>query len=168
MKKKRILSEDEILLKEAKERNDLVRQTPGRPNKRLKLTLPLCPSVNHCYKFVRGRRFMTKDALQFMQIANQIVEREKVKQKYTIEKRGVWLVVEVKYYFPDRLRRDSHNMHKVLADALNGSAYVDDQFILIRDMSVELDAKNPRLEVEIYPLKRKEVKEVEKEVIAYA
>lgn len=153
-RKKKVLTENELLIKRAKENNDLIREKPRNPRKKLKLTLPLCPSVNHCYRYVKGRKFMTKEALQFMQVTNQIVEREKIKQKYTIEKKGVWMVVEVNYFFPDRLRRDGHNMHKILADALNGCAYVDDQFILIRDMSIELDKENPRLEITIYPLKR--------------
>lgn len=157
-RKKKVLTENELLIKRAKENNDLIREKPRNPRKKFKLTLPLCPSVNHCYKYVKGRKFMTREALQFMQVTNQIVEREKIKQKYTIEKKGVWMVVEVNYFFPDRLRRDGHNMHKILADALNGCAYVDDQFILIRDMSIELDKENPRLEITIYPLKRGERK----------
>ncbi|HSQ90168.1 RusA family crossover junction endodeoxyribonuclease [Romboutsia sp.] len=147
------------LLKIARKNNDLVRVKPNNPKKKLKLTLPPCPSVNHAYKFVKGRRFMTKDALMFMQTTHQIVEREKVKQNYKMEKKGVWLIVEITYYFPDRLRRDGHNMHKVLADALNGCAYVDDQFILIRDIDIKYDKDNPRLEVVIYPAKYKEVEE---------
>ena len=155
MKKKK----EENLVKIAHAKNDLVRVKPRNPKKKLLLTLPPCPSVNHAYKYVKGRRFMTKEALMFMQVANQIVEREKEKQKYTIEDKGVWLIVEITYYFPDRIRRDGHNMHKVLADALNGCAYVDDQFILIRDMEIKYDKENPRLEIVIYPAKYKRVEE---------
>jgi crossover junction endodeoxyribonuclease RusA len=147
----------ETLLDIAIKNNDLVRVKPAHPKKKLKITLPPCPSINHAYKTVRGKRFMTKDALMFMQTAHQIVEREKVKQKYELEKQGVWLIVEVTYYFHNRLRRDCHNQHKILADALNGSAYIDDQFVLIRDKEVLYDKDNPRLEVEIYPAKFREV-----------
>ena len=97
----------------------------------------------------------------FMQTTNQIVAREKEKQKYTMEKKGVWLIVEITYYFPDRIRRDGHNMHKVLADALNGCAYVDDQFILIRDIEIKYDKNNPRLEIVIYPAKYIEEEKVD-------
>lgn len=152
-RKKRKATEDEILLKEAKKKNDLIRVKPNYPRKKFKLTLPPCPSVNHAYRYVRGRKFMTKEALNFMQLAQRIVEIEKERQNYHIEKRGVWLVMEITFYFPDRLQRDGHNMHKVLADALNGSAYVDDQFVLIRDMGIYLDKENPRLEIVIYPFK---------------
>lgn len=159
MKKKKKVD----LMKIAHDNNDLVRVKPKNPRKRLKLTLPPCPSVNHAYKFVKGRRFMTKEALAFLQVAGQIVEREKMKQNYKMESKGVWLIVEITYYFPDRRVRDGHNMHKVLADALNGCAYVDDQFILIRDMEILYDKNNPRLEVVIYPAKYKEVGESGKE-----
>lgn len=152
-KRKRTLTHNEILIKQARENNDLIRVKPKNPRKKLKLTLPMCPSVNHAYKFVRGRRFMTKDALMFMQTTHAIVEREKAKQKYSMEFKGVWLILEIRAYFPDRKVRDVHNMHKILADALNGCAYVDDQFLLIRDMGVYLDKENPRLEIVIYPQK---------------
>lgn len=150
-KVRKIKTEYDEAIDIAKKNNDLVRVKPKAPKKRLKLTLPLCPSVNHAYKYVKGRKFMTKEALMFMQATNQIVDREKLKQNYKMEKKGVWLVMELHFYFPNRLVRDGHNMHKVLADALNGCAYVDDQFVLIRDIDIQLDKDNPRIEVEIYP-----------------
>lgn len=60
------------------------------------------------------------------------------------------IVVEATYYKPDKRRRDTDNSRKVLADAVARGLGVDDAQFLWRDMSVEVDRDNPRVELEIY------------------
>ena len=86
-----------------------------------------------------------------MQKVMAIVDRAVKSQKYELEEEGVWLVCELTYYFPDLRRRDCHNMHKVVMDALEHVAFKEDRWVLVRDMHVGLDRKNPRIEVKLYP-----------------
>ena len=59
--------------------------------------------------------------------------------------------MDLYYYFPDKMRRDSHNTLKILTDCLEGLLYSDDYYLLPRIQYVCLDRKNPRLEVIYYP-----------------
>lgn len=132
-------------------KEDLKRLTPSFPNQELKLTLPPAISVNHLYMFKRGKRFMTKKGQDYMQKVAKIAMDEIKKQNWQIEKEGVWLICELTFYYPDLRRRDCHNTHKVIMDALEHIAFLDDRWLLVRDMHVGLDRDNPRIEVKLYP-----------------
>lgn len=131
--------------------DDLIRNKPKYPNQELNVTLPLAVSVNHLYMFKRGKRFMTKKGEEYMKKVMAITYNEIEKQGYKLEPPGVWLIVELTFYFPDKRRRDCHNMHKLVMDALECIAFEDDRWVLVRDMHVALDKENPRIEVRIYP-----------------
>ena len=84
-------------------------------------------------------------------------------QGYKMEEEGVWLIVELKYYYPDLRRRDCHNMHKLVIDGLESLAFKDDRWVLVQDKFVGLDKDNPRIEVTIRPMNyNSAMKEVEK------
>lgn len=131
--------------------DDLKREIPKHPNQELRLTLPLAVSVNHLYKFVRGKRFMTKQGQDYMNNVMKIASLEVLKQGYKIEEEGVWLIAELTFYFPDKRVRDCHNQHKLIMDALEYIAFKNDRWVLVRDMHVGLDKENPRVEIRIYP-----------------
>lgn len=133
--------------------DDLKRFKPKYPNQELNVTIPLAVSVNHLYMFRRGKRFMTQKGEKYMKDVMQIVTKAVESQNYKMEKEGVWLVCELTFYFPDKRRRDCHNMHKLIMDALECIAFIDDRWLLVRDMHVALDKDNPRVEVRIYPEK---------------
>lgn len=137
------------IIKKAEKNNDLFREDAKYPKQELNLVLPLAPSVNHMYRYIRGKKFLTSTAKQYIGAVQNIVEKEKKKQKFKLEGEGVWLVAELTFYFPDRRRRDCHNTHKILADSLEGEAFIDDRYLLIRDMDVFYDKENPRIEVKI-------------------
>lgn len=82
-----------------------------------------------------------------------IVDNAVKSQNYKLEEEGVWLVCELTYYFPDKRRRDCHNMHKIVMDALEHVAFKEDRWVLVRDMHVSLDKELPRIEVKLYPEK---------------
>ena len=131
--------------------DDLKRFKPKYPNQELNVVLPLAVSVNHLYMFKRGKGFMTKKGLDYMQLAMRVVQNEVDRQKYVLEEEGVWLVCELRFYFPDLRRRDCHNQHKLILDALEHIAFKEDRWVLVRDMHVSLDRENPRVEIKIYP-----------------
>ena len=132
---------------------DLKRIKPKYPNQKLKITIPLAVSVNHLYIFKNGKRFMTKKGEKYMRDVFQITQSAIDNQNYIPEEEGVWQVCELTFQFPDKRVRDCHNMHKLVMDALEGVAFPNDRWILVRDMYVGLDKKLPRIEVELSPLK---------------
>ena len=148
-KEKKVKAQKVALQETAKQNNDLYRLQPERPHATLKVIVPLAPSVNHAYKFVRGKRFMTQQAKQYIALVHQLVVGTRANQSYMPEKEGVWLVCETTYYYPDRRQRDSHNMIKILMDALEGVAFVNDRYVLIQEQDVFYDKENPRIELHL-------------------
>ena len=137
-------------------REDLIRLEPKYPNQELNLIVPMAVSVNHLYMFKNGKRFMTKKGDQYMKDVFAITEHAVKKQKYKVEEHGVWLVVEMTFYFPDKRRRDCSNMHKLVLDSLECVAFKDDRWVLVEDKFVGLDKENPRIEIKIRPQNYKE------------
>ena len=132
-------------------KDDLKRVKPKYPKQELNVIIPLAVSVNHLYKFVKGKRFMTKQGEKYMKDVFQITSHAINIQNYNLEQEGVWLVAELRFYYPDKRRRDCHNQHKLIMDALEGVAFHDDRWVMVRDMYVGLDRDFPRVEVTIYP-----------------
>jgi crossover junction endodeoxyribonuclease RusA len=146
-KEKKVKAQKVAIQETAKQNNDLYRVMPERPHATLNMVLPLAPSVNHAYKIVRGRKVMSAQAKQYIALVHKVVTEIKAKECYIPEKENVWLVCEITYYFPDRRQRDSHNMIKILMDALEGVAFVNDRCVMIQEQDVLYDKHNPRLEI---------------------
>ena len=134
-------------------RDDLKRVEPKYPEQELNIIIPLAISVNHLYKFVKGRKFMTKEGEKYMRDVLEITQHAIGIQNYNLEEEGVWLIAELTFYFPDKRVRDCHNQHKLIMDALEGVAFHNDRWVLVRDIHVGLDKDFPRVEVKIYPEK---------------
>lgn len=136
---------------EVEEFEDLNRDMPKYPNQMLTLTLPVPLSVNHMYiNAGRGKR-LSRDATNYIKTAQDICKKAIKEQGWKKDREHVWYVMELYYYFPDKLRRDSHNTLKLLTDCLEGLLYSDDYYLLPRIEYVTLDRTNPRLEVIFYP-----------------
>lgn len=136
---------------EVEEFEDLNRDIPKYPNQVLTLTLPVPLSVNHMYiNAGRGKR-LSRDATNYIKTAQDICKKAIKEQGWKKDREHVWYVMELYYYFPDKLRRDSHNTLKLLTDCLEGLLYSDDYYLLPRIEYVTLDRTNPRLEVIFYP-----------------
>lgn len=148
-KEQKIKEQEKEMKKRASENDDLYREQPKYPKQELRVVLPLAPSVNHMYKYIRGRKFLTKNALQYIDTVQNIVTAAKKEQGYKLEGQGVWIVVEIRYFFPDRKMRDASNMLKSLLDALQGEAFVNDRWVRVVESFVGYDKDNPRLEVKI-------------------
>lgn len=115
----------------------------------IRFAVPIVPSVNHCYRNDQyKRRVLTDAAVRWKEAAQMIAYAAARKQGWRIS-RGEKLVLAIWVYWPDARRRDTHNCHKLLADAFNGVLYEDDSTVLIRDMDYSIDRKHPRVEVEL-------------------
>ncbi len=122
-------------------------------------TVPLPPSVNHCYRnrtrrYFKGgvwkqrrERVLTKVAQAWVSHAWAVATDARVKAALSKRPKGEKVILELRYFWPDRRRRDTHNLHKLICDAFEGAIYEDDQWALPRDMDFEVDRARPRLEV---------------------
>lgn len=115
--------------------------------RRLFLTLPLAPSVNHCYITTRwGKRILTKDAKVWFETVKKILIKEIERQHWGYTQQTK-LVAEIMTYFPNYLTRDSHNQYKTLCDAFEDYIIDNDCYLLIRQIDWQVDKENPRLEI---------------------
>lgn len=115
----------------------------------IKLELPIPPSVNNAYTINRyTRQIVPKETVKrWIESAAWIATDEKRKQRWCFS-RNEKLILELTAFWKDNSRdRDIHNLHKPLADALEGVLYENDCMVLIRDMDFSVDSKNPRIEV---------------------
>lgn len=120
----------------------------------IRVELPLPPSVNHCYRmaFIKGRPtpILTDLAKSWIDSAGMLA--------LSAARRAGWspstdkVVVELYAAWPDARRRDMSNLHKLLADALEGIVFANDCTSLLRDMDYTVDRKRPRLEIVWYVL----------------
>jgi len=108
------------------------------------------PSVNAIYYNTRGGgRRLTKVAEHYIRDARALINEAIYDQSWEMQKKGVWLYIDLVFYFPDRRRRDSHNCLKVLLDTLESIVYQDDMYVMPRIQSVEYDKEDPRVEMRV-------------------
>ena len=111
----------------------------------LELSVPVPPSVNHMYYNTRGGgKRLTKLAETYLQRVRAYAKQCIEEQGWAVPEKGVWLKMELVFYFPDKRIRDSHNCLKILLDALEGACFINDYYIVPRILTVELDKENPR------------------------
>jgi len=112
------------------------------------LSLPLPPSRNHSHIHTRaGRVFPSRATVDYMKTAlTSLTPLAEQLPSFTGR-----LVIEAHYFFVNRQRRDTDNIHKLLGDALAKGLATDDSWFLWRDMTVNYDKANPRVELRIYP-----------------
>ena len=138
--------------KKGKEVTDLYRDKPQYPNKKLHISLPLPPSINHMYfNLKRGGKKLTKQAEEYVKTSRALINKAIEEQKWVKQHKSTWYYIDLVFFMPDRRVRDSHNMLKLLLDVMQGVVYENDYFVLPRVQSVEYDADNPRVEVCVMP-----------------
>lgn len=127
---------------------DLFRDKPTNPNKRLFLSLPIPPSVNHLYYNTKfGGKRLTQTAENYIKTARAKINQEVEDQKWTKQSKATWYYIDIVVYMPDRKIRDSHNMLKLLLDVMQGIVFDNDYYAMPRIQAVEYDKENPRLEL---------------------
>lgn len=58
------------------------------------------------------------------------------------------VIMEIWYFFKDNKHPDAGNLHKALGDFHHGIIVEDDKKLLWRDVEIEIDRENPRIELE--------------------
>lgn len=127
----------------------------------LKLVIDEFISVNHylAYRTVmKGKKpmaisYKTKETKDFQKKFEAYVAEEIKKQKWTVPVNSTQhFVVEATYYFP-RIDMDSNNYWKVPLDSITNTQLIweDDNVVCERCVRILYDAKNPRIEWNIYP-----------------
>lgn len=123
----------------------------------INLVLPLPPSVNEYlgYRvvYVNGKAipqpFETKTAKEYKAYVKSIVRRELKKQPWECLDKENYIDIELTYYL-NKKRKDSHNLEKVLFDALMGAGlYPDDDIIIPKTKNIYIDKYCPRVEVKL-------------------
>ena len=114
------------------------------------LILKLPPSVNHMYvnAKIRGRniRVLRKHANDWFNESLEKTRQYIIDEKWEMKSQKI--ILEIYLYYPNLKTRDSHNMLKILLDALErGGIYSNDKFALPRIMDFTLDKSNPRIEI---------------------
>lgn len=119
-----------------------------------KLTVPLPPSVNHCYFTCpkTGRRILTKKGKQYVAAVQTMAKLEANQQGWEPTAKQK-VIINLWWWFPDNIRRDTHNGLKLLLDALEKAVYDDDRYALPRIQDWDVDKTDPRVEMEIRTLR---------------
>lgn len=131
-----------------KQQKGLKRCASRYPNKILKLSLPMPPSINHMYINTKnGGKKLTKKAERYIRDARALANLAIEEQLWIKENAPVWYYLDIYFYMPDRRIRDSHNTIKILMDALQGSIYINDYYCMPRIQDVDYDPANPRIEI---------------------
>lgn len=131
---------------------DLYRDKPQYPNKKLHLSLPIPPSVNHMYYNTRGGgKRLTKKAEDYIRVSRSLINVAIEEQRWLKQEKSTWYYVDLVFFMPDRRIRDSHNCLKLLLDVMQGIIFDNDYYVMPRIQSVEYDVDNPRVEVCIFP-----------------
>jgi crossover junction endodeoxyribonuclease RusA len=111
---------------------------------KVRLTLPIPPSVNAMYRAIRGRNILSKQGREWYRDSVPEIIRQ-AKGVSTSSR----CAVDISLYFPDRRRTDLDNRCKGCLDALTkGRVFNDDSqvdILTIRRMPV--DKEHPRCEV---------------------
>lgn len=149
---KRDVSRDKARQQKAIKNNDLFRDEPRYPRKKLKITLPLAPSSNHMYIQRRnGSRCLSATARRYIMDATALIRLACEEQMWFVDNRDVWYYLDLIVFMPDRKIRDSHNMLKLLLDVFQEIAFRNDYFVMPRIQDVRLDKDNPRIEACLRP-----------------
>jgi crossover junction endodeoxyribonuclease RusA len=122
-------------------------------------TLTIPPSVNHCY-VRRGKVYFKngKRKKRMMNVLSPVAEqwmKDARDSNLTALQNSQWectddkkVIVDIWVFWPDKRRRDAHNLLKLLCDSLEGFVCKDDKMMLTRIQDFDYDKSNPRVEVE--------------------
>jgi crossover junction endodeoxyribonuclease RusA len=113
----------------------------------MKIVLPFPPSANRYWRSFRGRIVKSKEARDYQQSVICLANVGASNGPPTLLTGAVGL--QLNFYRPQR-RGDLDNRIKVLVDALQGIAYVDDKQVTELHAYLHDDKQNPRAEVEVW------------------
>ena len=123
----------------------------------MKISIPFehCVSKRDKYTKWQGGKIALSTKYRSAKLAVNYIARAHREQgagplEGPVEMRGVT-------HFPDRRRRDIHNYIQLIADAIEGVAYENDNQInkLVWERG-EIDRERPRIDLTLYPLNRED------------
>ena len=145
----------------AEKNNDLYRDKPTYPKKKLRLTLDLPLSINHMYyNAPGGGKNLTAKALRYVRDSRAYMNAVIRDTKWIKQCNSTWYYLDMVVYMPDRRVRDSHNLLKLLLDTMEGIIYTNDYYVMPCIKAVEYDKSNPRLELILRPQTEKERQDI--------
>jgi crossover junction endodeoxyribonuclease RusA len=123
------------------------------PPARLRLVLPLPPSINRQYATVGNRRVLTKDAREFKRDVKKTIDQALLSGKVTTsterELQKALIGVYFTFYFETPKRRDLDGGLKIALDAICAPLGIDDRSVVDLHLIKQIDPLEPRLEVEL-------------------
>lgn len=60
------------------------------------------------------------------------------------------ICMELTIYFKDNVRPDADNVEKAIKDGLQGVAYKNDKYVIVKSKDYDFDKDEPRVEVKLY------------------
>ena len=119
----------------------------------INITLPWPPSVNHMWKRVGRRVYLSKEAEIFREKVAWIVKKERFSRRIPSKPIECDCAVMVEYMPPDNRRRDIDNNCKSLLDAMTHSGvWKDDSQVKIMLSLFGNKVRNGAVEITIQPL----------------
>ncbi len=120
---------------------------------RIRLTLPLPPSINQQYTRAGNRRVLSKEHASFKRRVKHQVHRLRVDGVITDDfiaalNQG-WVGLFLDFYFETPLRRDLDGGLKITQDALLDAMGVNDNRVVDIHLVKRIDPATPRVEVEL-------------------
>jgi crossover junction endodeoxyribonuclease RusA len=126
---------------------------PASPPARLRLVLPLPPSINQQYATVGNRRVLSKSAREFKRDVKKLIDRALLGSKISTaterELKKALLGVYFTFYFKTPMRRDLDGGLKIALDAICEPLGIDDRAVVDLHLIKQIDPLKPRLEVEL-------------------
>lgn len=121
--------------------------------KRVRLSLPLPPSINSQYTQVGNRRVLSKEHYNFKRKVRHTVHRLRVDGVITDEfiaaLQAGYVGLFLDFYFESPLRRDLDGGLKITQDALLEALGVNDNRVVDIHLVKRLDPSTPRVEIEL-------------------
>ena len=104
------------------------------------------PTWNHTYVYRKGRPILTKWAFDYQEKIRAMTKEWAEENNWHMTKKKK-VIVNIWVFHPNRIKRDCHNLLKILIDALEGTIFEDDYYALVRIQNFHIDKENPRFEL---------------------
>jgi crossover junction endodeoxyribonuclease RusA len=126
--------------------------------RKLRLVLPLPPSINHQYATVQGRRVLSRAGRDYKTRVAEAVDTWRDSQQLASSAlaalRRNYLALTIHFYFATALRRDLDGGLKIAQDALCEALGINDNLVVEIHLRKRVDRHHPRIELELTALQQ--------------
>jgi crossover junction endodeoxyribonuclease RusA len=124
--------------------------------RKLRLVLPLPPSINHQYATVQGRRVLSRAGRDYKTRVAEAVDTWRDSQQLASSAlaalRRNYLALTIHFYFATALRRDLDGGLKIAQDALCEALGINDNLVVEIHLRKRVDRQCPRIDVVLQAL----------------